>query len=95
MVQWLGIHLPMQGTQTGSIPGPGGSHMLLGNLADVPQLLSLCSPTRETTTARSPHTTTRESLHAATKTQHKQKQVNTINFLIKKMKVELHTEQTF
>ena len=93
MVQWLGIHLQMQGTQTGSIPGPGGSRMLLGNLADVPQLLSPFSPTRETTPARSPRTTTRESPHAATKTQ--QKQVNNKNFLIKKMKVELHTEQTF
>ena len=50
---------------TGLIPGPGRFHMPWDNEAHVPQLLSPgtlepCSPTREATPMRSPHTTARE-----------------------------------
>ena len=36
-------NLPANAGDTGSIPGPGGSHMPWSNWARVPQLLSLCS----------------------------------------------------
>ena len=37
---------------TGSIPGPGRSHMLWSNYAHAPQLLSLCAATTEARTPR-------------------------------------------
>ena len=46
---------PVNGGDMGSIPAPRRYHMLWGNQADVPQLLSLCSATREATPVRSPH----------------------------------------
>ena len=67
---------PDNAGDTGSIPGPGGFHT-----PHVPQLLSphatatedrmprACAPRQEATAMRSPGTTTRESLNAATKTQ--------------------------
>ena len=41
---------PTSAWDTGSIPGPGRSHMLQSNYAQVPQSLSLCSNSRGTTT---------------------------------------------
>ena len=38
---------PANAGDTGSIPGPGRSHMPQSNKAHVPQLLSLCSRARE------------------------------------------------
>ena len=38
---------PVNAGDMGSIPGPGRPHMLRGNSARVPQLLSLCSRARE------------------------------------------------
>ena len=40
-------NLPADAGDTGSIPGLGGSHMLLDNLAQAPQLLSQCSGAHE------------------------------------------------
>ena len=77
--QWLRICLGKQET-------PGRSHMPRRNQALEPQLLSSCSTTREATTVRRLHTTTREetlleataeSSCAAMKTQHSQKKVST------------------
>ena len=48
---------PANAGDTGSIPGPGRSHMPRSNYARVPQLLSLCSRAREPQLL---------SLHAAT-----------------------------
>ena len=45
--QWLGIHLPASAGDTGSIPGPGKSHMPQNSQAQELQLLSLCSTTAE------------------------------------------------
>ena len=42
MVQWLRIHLPMQGTRVRALVWED-SHMPWGNYARVPQLLSLRS----------------------------------------------------
>ena len=58
-------NLPANVKDTGSIPGPGRSHMPWGNEAWMPQLLSPCSlapclSIREATAMRSPCTTTRE-----------------------------------
>ena len=52
---------PANAGDTGSSPGLGGSHMLRGNWAREPQLLSLrvwslCSATREAATVRGPRT---------------------------------------
>ena len=78
---------------TGPIPGPGKFHMLWGNQARVPQLMSLCAELLEPTCLepvpdKRSHcnkkpvyhneewpllTAARESLCAATKTQHSQK----------------------
>ena len=73
-------NLPANAEDTGSIPGPGGSHMswsnnyahaLLGlNLtpgattSKATAMRSLCTPARE----QPPLSTTRESLYTATKT---------------------------
>ena len=59
VVQWLGIHLSVQGGAWDSIPGPGGSHMPQGNQACAPWLLSprarsLCPTPRGAATVRSP-----------------------------------------
>ena len=40
-------NLPANAGDTGSIPGPGRSHMPRSNEAHVPQLLSLCSRAHE------------------------------------------------
>ena len=53
--------LPADAGDTGSSPGPGGSHMPRSNWVREPQLLSLrvwslCSTTREATTVRGPRT---------------------------------------
>ena len=63
---------PANAADTGSSPGPGGSHMPWTNWAQAPQLLSLSATTtevrvpgaralqqREATTMRSPRTTTK------------------------------------
>ena len=47
MVQWLRICLRMQGMWVRSLVGELRSHMLQGNLAHVPQLLSPRATTRE------------------------------------------------
>ena len=79
---------PADAGDTGSSPGPGGSHMPRGNWAREPQLLSLrvwslCSATGEAATVRGPRAhrdeewpplaTTRESPRTETETQHSQK----------------------
>ena len=53
--------LPANAGDTGSSPGPGGSHMPRSNWAREPQLLSLhvwslCSATGEAATVRGPRT---------------------------------------
>ena len=53
-------NLPATAGDTGSIPGPGRSHMPQSNYARVPQLLSLCSRACEPQLL-SPHTTTTEA----------------------------------
>ena len=40
-------HLPASTGDTGLIPDPGKAHLLQGNLAHAPQLLSLCSRAQE------------------------------------------------
>ena len=57
-------NLPVDGGDTGSGPGLGGSHMPWGNWAREPQLLSLrvwslCSATREAAMVRGPRTAMR------------------------------------
>ena len=45
---WLsGKNTPVSAEDTGSIPGPGRSHVPWSNHAHAPQLLSLCSGARE------------------------------------------------
>ena len=51
---------PADAGDTGSSPGPGGSHMLRGNWAHSPQLLSLRSVARGPQLL-SPHATTTEA----------------------------------
>ena len=53
-------NLPANAGDTGSSPGPGGSHMLRSNKARAPQLLSLRSRAREPQLL-SPHATTTEA----------------------------------
>ena len=72
VVQWLRIHLPMQRTRV----QPLVWKMPRATTAEAHRLYSLCSPTWEATSTRSQCTTTRDSLHAAAKTQHSQKQTN-------------------
>ena len=43
-------NLPANAGDTGSRPGPGGSHMQWSNSARVPQLLSPCTTTTEART---------------------------------------------
>ena len=49
-------NLPANAGDMGSSPGLGGSHMLRSNWAREPQLLSLCSATREAAMVRDPRT---------------------------------------
>ena len=76
---------PANAGDTGSSPGPGGSHMPRSNQEHAPQLLSLrvwslCSATRDRAGERPAHrdeewpplVTTRESPRTETKTQHSQ-----------------------
>ena len=85
MVQWLRICLPMQETQVPHLVQEDSTCCraikLVHNYLSQP-VLSPSSATREATSMRSPHTTTREqplltasreSLRAATKTQRSQK----------------------
>ena len=53
-------NLPANAGDTGSSPGPGGSHMPRSNEARAPQLLSLCSRAREPQLL-SPRATTTEA----------------------------------
>lgn len=63
-------NLPASARSTGSIPAPGRSHMSRGATTKLqplatttePTFQSLCSPTRDSTTMRSPCTTAREQL---------------------------------
>ena len=48
-------NLPANVGDTGSIPGPGRSHVPWSNQARAPQLLSLCPATREASVAGSLH----------------------------------------
>ena len=79
-------NLPADAGDTGSSPGPGGSHMPRSNWASEPQLLSLriwslCSTTREAAIVRGPRTAMKSGPHllqlekalTETKTQHSQK----------------------
>ena len=74
--------LPANAGDTGSSPGLGGSHMPRSNRAREPQLLSLCSATREAAIVKRPAhrdeewpplAATRGSPRTETKTQHSQK----------------------
>ena len=74
--------LPANAGDMGSSPGLGRSHMLRSNWAREPQLLSLCSATREAAAIERPAhhgeewpplAATGESPHTETKTQHSQK----------------------
>ena len=61
-------NLPANAGDTGSSPGPGGSHMLRSGWARESQLLSLyvwslCSATREAAIVRSPRTTMKSGPH--------------------------------
>ena len=49
-------NLPANAGDTGSSPGLGRSHMPRSNQAHEPQLLSLCSATREAAIVRGPRT---------------------------------------
>ena len=71
VVQWLKICFPMQGTRVRSLVGELRSHMLQGNDAHVPQLLSPCTTTTESTCSgackpklESLHVTTTEPVHS-------------------------------
>ena len=60
--------LPASAGDTGSGPGPGGSHMPRSGWAREPQLLSLrvwslCSATREAATVRGPRTAMKSGPH--------------------------------
>ena len=55
--------LPAHAGDTGSSPGLGGSHMPRSNWAREPQLLSLCSATREATIVRGLHTVMKSGPH--------------------------------
>ena len=50
-------HLPASAGDTAVVPAPGRQNMLQSNEDHGPQLLSLCSVTREAAAMRSPHTT--------------------------------------
>ena len=98
VAQWLRIHLLMQETLQGLIPGPGRSHVPWGKQAHVPQLQSLSILEPEATTTGSRHTATREqalltamreSPHTATKTKSSQKNKINKNFKIKNVIIAL------
>ena len=55
--------LPANAGDTGSSPGMGGSHVPRSNSVREPQLLSLCSATREATIVRGPHTAMKSGPH--------------------------------
>ena len=62
-------NLPANAGDTGSCPGPGGSHMPRSNWAREPQLLSLrvwslCSATGEAATVRGPRTAMKSGPHS-------------------------------
>ena len=63
---------PANAGDMGGILDLGRSHMPRSIQACEPQLLSLFSPTRETTAMRSLHIVTRESTYSATKAQNSQ-----------------------
>ena len=78
---------PVSAGDTDSIPDPGGSHMLRGSQAHEPALWTLRPETREATAERTLHAapgeqtplaTTRESPHAAVKTQRSRNQKSSI-----------------
>ena len=81
VVQWLRIHLLMQGTRIWSLVEELRSHMPRGDKALAPQLLSLCS--RAHATVKIPH--------AATKTRHSQRNEN----ILKKTKKALSLKSSF
>ena len=80
MVQWIRIHLPMQGMQVLSLaqedPTCRGTTRPVHHTSEAPHALEPCSATREATAMRSPRSATREKLRAATKTQLSQKYRN-------------------
>ena len=55
--------LPANAGDTGLGPGLGRSHMPRSNWAREPQLLSLCSTTREAVMVRGPHTAMKSGPH--------------------------------
>ena len=55
--------LPAGAGDTGSSPGLGRSHMPRSNWAREPQLLSLCSATREAAIVRGPRTAMKSGPH--------------------------------
>ena len=57
VIQWIKIHLPMQGTCVQSLVWEGGCHRGIKTASH--NCWSLCSETREAATRRSPCTTTR------------------------------------
>ena len=81
VVQWLRIHLLIQGTRIWSLVEELRFHMPRGDKALVPQLLSLCS--RAHATVKIPH--------AATKTRHSQRNEN----ILKKTKKALGLKSSF
>ena len=56
-------NLPANAGDTGSSPGLGRSHMPWSTWAREPQLLSLCSSTREAAIVRGPRTTMKSGPH--------------------------------
>ena len=58
-------NLPANAGDTGSSPGLGRSHMPRSNWAREPQLLSLCSATREAAIVRGPRTAMRSGPHSS------------------------------
>ena len=56
-------NLPANAGDTGSSPGLGGSHMPWSNKAREPQLLSLCSATREAAIVRGPRIAMKSGPH--------------------------------
>ena len=98
VAQWLRIHLLMQETLQGLIPGPRRSHVPWGKQAHVPQLQSLSILEPEATTMGSWHTATREqalltamreSPHTATKTKSSQKNKINKNLKVKNIIIAL------
>ena len=85
-------NLPANAGDMGSSPGLGRSHMPHSNWAREPQLLSLCSTTREAAIVRGPHTAMKSGprLPQLEKALAQKRRPNTaINKLIKKKRKEL------